>query len=488
MTTAAPSVSTSELAVIGTLLTDHQTAINEKPIAALVKNAPDSFLDLRCGALAVAIRTAGDKGLVEIKRALGDKLAEIGGADFLAEAMQSELPLSLASAEAQTCLEAFERRQLRATFTEALEGIERSPEHYQHIAKVTARTLAGLVEETAKPEGLPLIMDASEFEAEPLPLPPELVKGLLHQGDKLAIGGGSKSFKTFALLDLALSVAYGLPWLGMETQQGVVCMLNFELRDWSIQRRLFAIEKAKGIVREPGRLHIWNLRGCAANYETLIPELTSRLRANKYALTILDPLYKLLGTADENSARDITALLNSLERLNQETRSAIAFGSHFSKGNQAGKESIDRISGSGVFARDPDSIMTLTKLAEEGTFAAEFTLRNLPPLAKFGVRWNYPLFFRDDALNPEDLKQVNSGKPKKYKAAKLLSAIINTTGENPISISAWAGEANVKRSTLRGYLPEFRTNGWIKTAGEGENAGQYITEKGKEVARSKAND
>lgn len=38
-------------------------------------------------------------------------------------------------------------------------------------------------------------------------------------------------------------------------------------------------------------------------------------------------------------------------RLTVETGAGVAFGSHFSKGNQIQKESIDRISGSGVFAR-----------------------------------------------------------------------------------------------------------------------------------------
>jgi len=35
------------------------------------------------------------------------------------------------------------------------------------------------------------------------------------------------------------------------------------------------------------------------------------------------------------------------------TGAAVGFGAHYSKGNQAGKEAIDRVSGSGVFARDP---------------------------------------------------------------------------------------------------------------------------------------
>ena len=40
---------------------------------------------------------------------------------------------------------------------------------------------------------------------------------------------------------------------------------------------------------------------------------------------------------------------------------AILYAAHFSKGNQAGKDAIDRISGSGVFGRDADTLIILTK-------------------------------------------------------------------------------------------------------------------------------
>ncbi len=62
---------------------------------------------------------------------------------------------------------------------------------------------------------LPEMVDACEFLAEPLPEPEQLIRGVLHQGSKLALGGGSKSFKTWALVDLALSVAHGAGLAGI---------------------------------------------------------------------------------------------------------------------------------------------------------------------------------------------------------------------------------------------------------------------------------
>ena len=62
---------------------------------------------------------------------------------------------------------------------------------------------------------------------------------------------------------------------------------------------------------------------------------------------------------------DITALLNMVENLAVTTGAAVALAGHYAKGNAAAKESIDRISGRGVFARDPDSLITFTKHEEE---------------------------------------------------------------------------------------------------------------------------
>jgi regulatory protein RepA len=75
---------------------------------------------------------------------------------------------------------------------------------------------------------------------------------------------------------------------------------------------------------------------------------------------IIDPTYKLLGVADENSATDITALLNIT------TGAAVVLTGHFAKGNASTKETIDLISGSGVFARDPDSLVVFTRHSNTG--------------------------------------------------------------------------------------------------------------------------
>lgn len=333
----------------------------------------------------------------------------------------------------------------------------------------------------ANSSSLPGLIDAASLLDMDLPEPPQLIDGILHKGCKLVLGGGSKSYKTWTLLDLALSVACGLPWLNFKTQAAPVCFVNFELQQWTIKERIQALVEAKGITSGLDKLKLLNLRGRADHYNNVLPQIRERIGSSEsdIGLIILDPIYKLYAAGGkENDTGDIAQLLNAIESLAVETESAVAFGSHFSKGNQAGKESIDRISGSGVFARDPDSILTLTQHKMNDCFVVEPTLRALKPVAPFVVRWEYPLMRPDASLNHADLKRTAGRKPK-HKAKEILAAIIANDENDPISISDWAKRLSIPRTSLNDYLPEMRQKGWIKMIGAGVTAKQAITIKGK---------
>lgn len=272
---------------------------------------------------------------------------------------------------------------------------------------------------------LPAIVDSATFVETDIPEPLSLIAGLIHQGTKVIVGGGSKSFKTWIQLDAAICVAYGRPWMGFETNPGRVLFVNFEIQPAFFQRRLKTIMEAKGIAFETGRLDVWNLRGHSAAYGILIPQIIQRIKEVGYVLIILDPIYKLYGSANENDASEVAQLLNSLEKVCVDTGAAVMFGAHYSKGNQSAKESIDRISGSGVFARDPDSIIPFTRHKEEGSFVIEPTLRNLPPIEPFVVTWNFPMMERDPALDPAELKQI-TGRPKSCQPKDLFDLLPDT--------------------------------------------------------------
>ena len=67
-------------------------------------------------------------------------------------------------------------------------------------------------------------------------------------------------------------------------------------------------------------------------------------------------------TGDENSADQMAAFCNQFDKVCTSLGCAVIYCHHHSKGAQGGKRSMDRASGSGVFARDPDALLDMIEL------------------------------------------------------------------------------------------------------------------------------
>jgi regulatory protein RepA len=108
---------------------------------------------------------------------------------------------------------------------------------------------------------LPPIDVATNLLANPnLPVPPEIVHGLLHQGTKGVVASSSKGGKTWVLLDLAASIATGTNFLKWPTTQGKVLFVNLEIQRAFIKDRLRVIKERKQL-SNLDNLEIWTLRG-----------------------------------------------------------------------------------------------------------------------------------------------------------------------------------------------------------------------------------
>jgi hypothetical protein len=319
--------------------------------------------------------------------------------------------------------------------------------------------------EAVAKKGLPEIQSWDQFEAEVIPEPMPLVHGVLDVGAKMVLGGGSKSFKSWVMADLALSVANGAEWIGFKCSPGRVLYINLEIRKFYFRKRVRSIIAARQLVK-PANLHVWNLRGHAQGIEKLRPMIEAKIKTD-YAMVILDPAYKILGERVENSNEDMAIVLNEIERLAVNTGAAVVVAAHFSKGNQAGKSHLDRVSGAGAWARDPDVFMTMTPHETEDCLTVETTLRDHKPVDSFVVEWAHPLTVRRDELDPQALKQVQ-GRQATYKPQDVLAALV---GE--MTVTQWQKAANeatgVGRSKFYQIRTELEASGLvIKTATTGK--------------------
>jgi hypothetical protein len=207
---------------------------------------------------------------------------------------------------------------------------------------------------------LPEIITFSELENLP-PLSPELIGGILRKGHKMLISGASKAGKSFLLIELALSIVNGREWLGYSCMKGKVLYINLEVDGNSFLNRINEVRKAMGLKNCPQNLDIWNLRGENTSIDKLAPRLLRRAKNKGYDVIIFDPLYKI-NQADENSASEMAKFFNHLDAICVQLGTSIICCHHHSKGSQGGKFSMDRASGSGVFARDPDALLDMIQL------------------------------------------------------------------------------------------------------------------------------
>ena len=189
-----------------------------------------------------------------------------------------------------------------------------------------------------------------------------LIENVLRKGHKMLISGPSKAGKSFLLIQLCIAIAEGLRWLVWQCIRGKVLYVNLELDRASCLHRFRDAYETLGL--EPEHLNnidIWNLRGKSIPMDKLAPKLIRRAAKKNYTAIIIDPIYKVI-TGDENSADQMAKFCNQFDKVCTELEAAVIYCHHHSKGAQGGKRAMDRSSGSGVFARDPDAILDLIEL------------------------------------------------------------------------------------------------------------------------------
>lgn len=193
-------------------------------------------------------------------------------------------------------------------------------------------------------------------------LAPPLIDGVLRQGHKMLIAGPSKAGKSYALIELCCAIAEGKKWLEWNCTQGKVMYVNLELDRASCLHRFKDVYTALGIAPDNlSNIDIWNLRGRSVPMDKLAPKLIRRASKKNYIAIIIDPIYKVI-MGDENSADQMAHFCNQFDKVCTELGCAVIYCHHHSKGAQGGKRSMDRASGSGVFARDPDALIDLVEL------------------------------------------------------------------------------------------------------------------------------
>jgi RecA-family ATPase len=298
----------------------------------------------------------------------------------------------------------------------------------------------------------------------------ELIPGILRVGHKMLLAGPSKAGKSFMLINLAISIAEGVDWIGLKCKQGRVCYINLELDSASCFHRFKEIYAKRGL--DPNHvddIDIWNLRGHAAPMDRLAPIIIHRFKDKAYSAVIIDPIYKII-TGDENNATEMSKFCSYFDQVATEMNVSVIYCHHHSKG-AGGKyaNAADRSSGSGVFARDPDAILDLRELNVTGLMdkyksrhenACEVltawelsgTLREFAPAAPRRIWFDYPVHVSDDenylavaTYNDSGSKGVGEEQKGKTDWYEIVSELLEISSDTAVTLEAVGiSESNAK--------------------------------------------
>jgi RecA-family ATPase len=359
----------------------------------------------------------------------------------------------------------------------------------EDIGKETWQEWLDFLEEIK--DTLPEIENLDNAIKEPHDLTPELIEGTLRQGHKMLIAGPSKAGKSFLLMELAAAISTGGEWLGKKCKKGRVLYLNLEIDKNSFITRFEEIYKSMDIdISNAEKISFLPLRGKSESLDKLAPMIIRRVRGQELAAIILDPIYKVI-TGDENNARDMSNFCNQFDRIATETGAAMIYVHHHSKGSQIGKRSMDRASGSGVFARDPDALLDMVELAHEKAdgdrtaWRVEATLREFKPWDPVNVWFDFPLHMLDldgdleHRSISDPLSMINEAKTERKEGAKedaikAYEEFKEWDTEGWVKIDDIAARIGKSTQSVKTYFKEMGDDFEYQSARTGDMKGSWV--------------
>jgi RecA-family ATPase len=215
-------------------------------------------------------------------------------------------------------------------------------------------------------------MFVSLQDLEGLPAMGWLIDGLLPSGLFACLYGPPGSYKSFLSLDIGLSIANGMPFVGLPTEQSAVAYIAGEGTPVGFRGRLKAWNKYRnGATDAPFRL-LFSTFSLADERPDIVHKLQAAERdvGKKFKLIIIDTLARAFGDGDESRARDMNAFIKACKELSEEARATVLIVAH------SGKQEDRGIRGSNSLTGALDTILVTTDHLElpDGT-PAGVTLR-----------------------------------------------------------------------------------------------------------------
>ena len=231
--------------------------------------------------------------------------------------------------------------EVRAAVAALPEGWPSNSDACDYAESEGTEALELLLAAASDPPPLPLPLSVAFADELPDAFTPadELVQGVLTAADSTVLYGDSNSGKTFFVIDMAAAVARGIPWMGRETEQGLVLYLAAE-SPASVRSRLQAYQKHHGvkvpnfaIVQSP--IDLFDGEADADKVIQLVRQLEAQ-RGRKVRLIVGDTLARLSAGANENAGQDMGLVVKRFDRIRTECCAHFLLIHHSGKAAAAG--------------------------------------------------------------------------------------------------------------------------------------------------------
>ena len=289
-----------------------------------------------------------------------------------------------------------------------------------------------------------------------------VLHGLLRRGETMNVISAPKVGKSWLVIDLALAVATGRPWLDtFQTERGDVLILDNELHGETSANRVPRVAEARGIHTDSYADHLFveNLRGRNEDVFSLSAFFES-IEPGEYRIIILDAFYRFMPRdMDENDNGTMASIYNRIDHYAERLGCCFVLIHHTSKGSQSAKSVTDVGAGAGSQSRATDTHLVLRPHEQDDAVVLDAAVRSWAPVNPACLRWTFPVWSSAPELDPVQLRQENAKKRAEKKDEWTPDAFVEAfVTDKPSTRSAILGKA------IRGGLSKWAADNLLRIA------------------------
>lgn len=249
------------------------------------------------------------------------------------------------------------------------------------MAKATLKDIKKKIdEETVMPktEKQRFRLHTAKEAFEELPPVKWTIENFIRAGSVVIFEGRPGSKKTWAFLDLAACFCIGKEWLGFQTRQGTVLIIDEESGNDRLTRRMKQILQGHLFhhdgIKDP-QINWTSLDGLDLGNKSDIAELEILIRQINAKLVIIDPLVNVMPGKDENSAKETNPIFQNLRYLADTLEVTVIVVHHLNK--NGGTRGTTAIGGAvdlivQIDSKDKSNTITFTTQKERDIAPTEF--------------------------------------------------------------------------------------------------------------------